>query len=65
MIDTHCHLLPAIDDGPPSTRESLELARQLVDTGVRMVVCTPHFSRRFPTDHAETRDRRPCASHGA
>ena len=51
MIDTHCHLLPALDDGPRDAEETLALARQLVETGVTHVVCTPHFSRQFPTSH--------------
>lgn len=49
MIDTHCHLLPELDDGPRDLAESLELARELHGAGVRGVVCTPHFNRRFPT----------------
>ncbi len=57
MIDTHCHLLPAIDDGPKNSLESLALARQLIDAGVSMVFCTPHFSRRFQTDQAVARER--------
>lgn len=55
MIDTHCHLLPALDDGPGTQREALALARGLAGAGVSAVVCTPHFSRRFPTDHARAR----------
>jgi protein-tyrosine phosphatase len=51
VIDTHCHLLPHLDDGPASPREALELAQALVDAGVRVVVCTPHYSRRYRTDH--------------
>ena len=51
MIDTHCHLLPALDDGPGSDGEALELARRLAAEGVRRVLCTPHFSNLFPTDH--------------
>ena len=57
VIDTHCHLLPATDDGPQSLRDSLALARRLVDVGVSTVICTPHFSRRFPTDHDLARER--------
>jgi protein-tyrosine phosphatase len=53
MIDTHCHLLPALDDGPQRMTGSVDLARQLLDAGVSFVLCTPHFSRLFPT-HAET-----------
>jgi protein-tyrosine phosphatase len=51
VIDTHCHLLPGIDDGPRDDDETLALARQLEEDGVTRVVCTPHFSRQFPTSH--------------
>ena len=57
MIDTHCHLLPALDDGPRDLRGSIALARQLADAGVSTVVCTPHFSRLYPTTPAESRLR--------
>lgn len=49
MIDTHCHLLPGLDDGPQGLEDALALARKLHDHGVRGVVCTPHWSRRFAT----------------
>jgi protein-tyrosine phosphatase len=42
MIDIHCHLLPGIDDGPPTLEMALGLAQALVDDGIRHVVCTPH-----------------------
>jgi len=42
MIDWHCHILPAIDDGPETLAESLEMARLLVAAGFRRVHCTPH-----------------------
>lgn len=51
MIDTHCHLLPGLDDGPRRIEQSVALARELTGAGVRHVICTPHYSRRFPTDH--------------
>jgi protein-tyrosine phosphatase len=57
MIDTHCHLLPDLDDGTRTLAEALELAGELVAAGVHHAVCTPHFSRRFPTDHATARER--------
>lgn len=53
MIDTHCHLLPGLDDGPSSLDGSLALARRLVEDGVSHVLCTPHYSRMFPTRHAD------------
>ena len=57
MIDTHCHLLWRVDDGPHSAIEAIDLARLLVDQGVRGVLCTPHFSPRFPTRHSVARAR--------
>lgn len=52
MIDTHCHLLPGIDDGPRTMDDAEALARELVAQGVRTVLCTPHYSRRYPTERA-------------
>jgi protein-tyrosine phosphatase len=51
MIDTHCHLLPGIDDGPRTLEAAVELAIELLDQGVEKAVCTPHWSRAFPTRH--------------
>ncbi len=48
MIDIHCHLLPGIDDGPPTVEAAMALASALVEDGVTKVVCTPHvFPGRF------------------
>lgn len=57
MIDTHCHLLPGLDDGPQTMGDAVALARRLVADGVSNVLCTPHFSRLFPTDHGEAVER--------
>jgi len=57
VIDTHCHLLPALDDGPRHQADGVLLARELYAQGVRRVLCTPHYSRLFPTSHAEAEER--------
>jgi protein-tyrosine phosphatase len=57
MIDTHCHLLPRLDDGPSDDHAAVWLARSLVDVGVVTAVCTPHYSRRFTTSHALAGER--------
>lgn len=49
MIDTHCHLLPGLDDGPRVVGDSVDMGRALAAAGVTGVACTPHFSGRFPT----------------
>lgn len=56
MIDTHCHLLPGVDDGPRTDAEAFRLARKLGAEGVTTVLCTPHFSRRFSTPVAVARE---------
>lgn len=43
MIDLHCHLLPAIDDGAPDEATALAMARIAVADGIRTVACTPHI----------------------
>jgi protein-tyrosine phosphatase len=45
VIDTHCHLLHGLDDGPGNVEESVVLARMLVADGIERVLCTPHYSR--------------------
>lgn len=42
MIDVHCHLLPAIDDGPSNMEEALALAQAMVDNGITHAISTAH-----------------------
>lgn len=48
MIDLHCHILPGIDDGPKTMEESLEMAKKAVEDGIFQIVCTPHYTLRYP-----------------
>jgi protein-tyrosine phosphatase len=43
MIDLHCHILPAIDDGADVLETSLAMARMAVDDGIGVLACTPHI----------------------
>jgi protein-tyrosine phosphatase len=52
VIDLHCHILPAVDDGPPSEQATLEMARAHVDAGVSRVLATPHVTWDIPTSAA-------------
>ena len=49
MIDLHCHILPGVDDGPPSLDETLALARAQAEAGISRVAATPHVSWNIPT----------------
>lgn len=43
MIDIHCHILPAFDDGASNLAESMAMARMAVSSGTTGMVATPHF----------------------
>lgn len=43
MIDIHCHILPATDDGAVSVEESVEMCRMAADDGIEVIVATPHM----------------------
>ena len=53
MLDLHCHLLPAIDDGAVDLEMSLEMARMAVADGIHTVACTPHI---YPGMYDNDRD---------
>lgn len=43
MIDLHCHILPALDDGALDLDDSIAMARQAEDDGIAVVCATPHI----------------------
>jgi protein-tyrosine phosphatase len=54
MIDTHCHILPGLDDGPSDWDQSLRLATLLELDGITEVIATPHLLGQFDNlDRAE------------
>lgn len=42
MIDLHSHILPELDDGAQSLRESIAMARMAVESGITVMAATPH-----------------------
>lgn len=44
MIDLHCHILPALDDGAESQQMTLEMLENAAASGVKVVVATSHYS---------------------
>ena len=43
MIDLHCHILDAIDDGARDADDSVAMARQAEEDGIVAVCATPHI----------------------
>ena len=42
FIDTHCHIIPGVDDGAPDEKTSLAMAQIAASDGIGTVVATPH-----------------------
>ena len=42
FIDTHCHGIPAVDDGVQSDESALIMLQQAVESQIRLVFMTPH-----------------------
>lgn len=43
VIDTHCHILPGLDDGAKDLAAALNMARTAVSDGVTAIHATPHM----------------------
>ena len=48
LVDIHCHLLPAIDDGAANLEEAVAMAQMAVEDGIGTVIATPHQLGNFP-----------------
>lgn len=44
IIDTHCHILPCVDDGAPTMTHALRMAELALESGVTHMVATPHHN---------------------
>lgn len=47
MIDIHCHILPEVDDGSRSLKESIEMALIAKEQGIKKIVNTSHYHPDF------------------
>lgn len=43
FTETHCHILPGIDDGAPDIETSLKMVKRLSEQGVKHIIATPHY----------------------
>lgn len=42
MIDLHCHILTAVDDGSQTIESSIKMAKEAYDEGIKKILLTPH-----------------------
>ncbi len=42
FIDTHCHIIPGVDDGPADAEVSLDMGRIAAKDGIGTIIATPH-----------------------
>jgi len=52
VIDIHCHLLPAVDDGSKSWETTRAMLRVAAEDGITHIVCTPHANDEYAYDRA-------------
>jgi protein-tyrosine phosphatase len=43
VIDVHCHILPALDDGARDLDDSVAMAAQAAEDGIEVICATPHI----------------------
>ena len=50
MIDIHCHVLPAVDDGAKTWDTAVEMCKAAAADGIEHIVATPHANDRYTYD---------------
>lgn len=58
MIDIHCHILPALDDGAESNEMAAEMAEAAISDGVTHIIATPHANQTYSFVPELVRQRR-------
>jgi len=43
LVETHCHMLPAVDDGAQDVETSLKMIQKLQLQGAKAIIVTPHY----------------------
>jgi protein-tyrosine phosphatase len=58
LIDLHCHILPALDDGALDLGDSLAMGRQAAADGIEAICATPHIRHDHDVRIEQLADRR-------
>ena len=54
FIDIHNHILPGIDDGAKTVKDSIELIKGFSDIGVKKFIATPHIMHNYYPNNYDT-----------
>lgn len=46
LVDTHCHILPEVDDGARNMEETRQMLQEAYEDGIRYIIATPHHHPR-------------------
>lgn len=60
MIDLHCHILPAVDDGAKTLDESIQMCQIAEADGITAIVATPHSMNGLYSNQKETVCQKVC-----
>ncbi len=58
MVDIHCHILPALDDGARGEEVSAAMAAMAIEDGITHIVATPHANYQYRFDPEINRQKR-------
>lgn len=54
MVDMHCHILPAVDDGAKDMEQTMEMLHIAEQEGIEAMIVTPHYKARHRNADADT-----------
>ena len=43
FMDIHTHIIPGVDDGSDSMKETMKMIKQAYDEDIRVIIATPHY----------------------
>ncbi|MGA9754523.1 MAG: CpsB/CapC family capsule biosynthesis tyrosine phosphatase [Desulfobaccales bacterium] len=63
MIDIHAHILPGLDDGAKTWKQSLQMARLAMEDGIKTMVATPHLFKTRSIDLKQINHKKMILQH--
>lgn len=51
IVDVHAHILPGVDDGSASWKESRQMLQEAYRQGIKTIIATPHYRQGQDIEH--------------